>query len=147
MRRALVAIAICVSPSVLSAQAAAPMSWLTGCWRMTRGATVVEERWSDMQGGMMIGTSRTVRDGKAVEYEFSRITLAGDSLAFHALPSGQSAATFVATSRGTDSTVFENPAHDFPKTVVYKRLGADSVHAWVEGGGRKFDFRYQRFSC
>ena len=146
MRKLVLAAALGLLPSLAGAQTA-PMAWLTGCWRMERGATVVEERWSDMQGGLMIGTSRTVRGGKAVEYEFSRITLQGDTLAFHALPSGQSAATFMATSRGNDSTVFENPIHDFPKTVVYKRVGADSVHAWVEGGGRKFDFRYRRFSC
>lgn len=136
-----------VAPAAMPAQAASPVGWLAGCWRMTRGETVVDERWSDMQGGLMLGTSRTVRAGRAVEYEFSRITLEGDVLAFHALPSGQAAATFMATIRSADSVVFSNPQHDFPKAVVYKRLGADSVHAWVEGGGRRFDFRYARVSC
>jgi len=144
----MVVLLLLLAPTAVSAQSAAnPMDWLTGCWRMTRGATTVEERWSDMQGGLMLGTSRTIRAGRAVEYEFSRITLAGDSLAFHAQPSGQAPATFVATTRTTDSVVFANPLHDFPKAVVYKRTSGDSVHAWVEGGGRRFDFRYARMPC
>ena len=100
-----------------------------------------------MQGGLMLGTSRTVRAGRAVEYEFSRITITGDSMAFHAQPSGQTPATFVATVRAADSVVFANPLHDFPKAVVYKRISGDSVHAWVEGSGRRFDFRYARMTC
>lgn len=148
MRFSIVALLLIGTPALASAQAAtAPLSWLTGCWRMTRGGTVVEERWSDMQGGMMLGTGRTVRDGRAVEYEFTRITHSGDTLAFHALPSGQPLATFDAVARAEDSVVFANPQHDFPQRVTYKRLSADSLHAWVEGNGRKFDFRYARIGC
>ena len=133
--------------SSLAAQGGPSPSWLRGCWRMTRGATVVEERWSDLQGGVLLGTSRTVRDGRAVEYEFSRITVEGDALDFHASPSGQTPATFRAISRTADSVVFANPQHDFPKLVVYKRVGADSLHAWVEGGSRRFNFHYGRIAC
>ncbi len=148
MRYIVIALLVVAAPAAASAQAAStPLSWLTGCWRMTRGGTVVEERWGDMQGGMMLGTGRTVRGGQAVEYEFTRITMSGDTLAFHALPSGQSPATFPAIALSADSAVFANPQHDFPKSVTYKRLSADSVHAWVEGNGRKFDFRYARVAC
>lgn len=148
MRIAILATLMVGVPALASAQAAtAPLPWLTGCWRMTRGVTVVEERWGDMQGGLMLGTGRTVRNGRAVEYEFTRITLSGDTLAFHAMPSGQSPTTFAAVSHGADSVVFANPQHDFPKSVTYKRLNADSLHAWVEGNGRKFDFRYARVGC
>jgi len=141
------AICLMALPVVLPAQAPAPFAWLTGCWRMNRGATVVDERWGDMHGGMMLGTSRTVRDGRTVEYEFARITISGDTIAFHALPSGQPQASFAGISHSADSTVFSNPQHDFPKIVVYKRLSADSVHAWVGGEGRRFDFRYARVAC
>ena len=135
-------------PAFASAQdATATLSWLTGCWRMTRGATVVDERWSDMQGGLMLGTGRTVHNGRAVDYEFTRITLSGDTLAFHAIPGGQSPTAFMAVSHEADSVVFANPQHDFPKLVAYKRLGADSLHAWVEGNGRTIDFRYARVGC
>ena len=148
MRYSIVALLLIGAPALASAQAAStPLSWLTGCWRMTRGATVVEERWGDMQGGLMLGTGRTVRGGRAVEYEFTRITMSGDTLAFPASPSGQSPATFPAIALSADSAVFANPQHDFPKSVTYKRLNADSLHAWVEGNGRKFDFRYARVGC
>ena len=135
------------SAAPLDAQGIAAPSWLQGCWRMTRGPTVVEERWSDAQGGVMLGTSRTVRDGRTVEFEFSRIVMTAGALEFHAMPSGQTPATFRAVSGSADSVAFANPEHDFPKLVVYKRVGADSLHAWVEGGTRRFNFHYGRIAC
>ncbi len=44
--------------------------------------------------------------------------------------------------------MFENPAHDFPQRVIYRRLGADAVTGRIEGqiGGqaRSVDFPYKR---
>jgi hypothetical protein len=52
----------------------------------------------------------------------------------------------------TDSTVvFENLEHDFPQRVGYRRAGADSVLAWIEGTvdgkTRRVDFPYRRAVC
>jgi hypothetical protein len=52
----------------------------------------------------------------------------------------------------SDSAVtFEHPTHDFPQRVIYRRRGADSLLARVEGmrGGqlRGSDYPYRRVSC
>ncbi len=139
---------VVAAPSPAVAQdASAPLDWLVGCWRMERGATVIDEHWGDMQGGLMLGTSRTVRNGRAVEHEFSRIVTGAAGTVFEAMPSGQSPASFPAVLIATDSVVFANPAHDFPKRIVYRRISVDSVHANVEGDGRRFDFPYARVEC
>lgn len=43
---------------------------------------------------------------------------------------------------------FENPAHDFPRRIIHRRVGADSLVARVEGvrSGRAHgvDFAYRR---
>ncbi len=70
---------------------------------------------------------------------------------YAALPSGQQEAEFTETELGETNAVFANPGHDFPQIIRYRRVGADSLHARVEGtiGGsqRAFDFRYRRVAC
>ncbi len=124
------------------------MAWLTGCWTQTKPNGVVEERWMAPGGGVMLGMGRTVRDGKLREYEYTRIVEADGSLAYMAEPSGQEKATFALKSLTADEAVFENPAHDFPQRVIYRRLGPDAVTGRIEGqiGGqtRSVDFPYKR---
>src|SRR5688500_13487839 len=49
------------------------VAWLAGCWERRTPETTVSEQWMQPQGGLMPGMSRTVRNGKAVEFEFLRI--------------------------------------------------------------------------
>ena len=72
-------------------------------------------------------------------------------LLYEAHPKGQPPATFVARVANEDSVVFEAPEHDFPQRVAYRRVGRDSVLAWVEGTmngtARRFEFPYRRVPC
>jgi len=103
-------------------------------------------------GGMMLGASRTTAGAATREFEQLRLTAAGDTLVYTALPSRQHEASFRSTSVSATALVFENPAHDFPRTITYRRVGADSIVARVEGPGpnnttRGFDIRMRRASC
>jgi hypothetical protein len=139
---------------ILAAQLAGPpaaigqMAWLTGCWVQAKPNGSVEELWMSPGGGTMLGLGRTVRDGKLREYEFVRIVEADGSLAFVAKPSGQDEATFPLKAITPAEAVFENPAHDFPQRVIYRRAGTDAITARVEGqmGGQTkgVDFTYNR---
>jgi hypothetical protein len=139
---------------ILAAQLAGPpatidqMAWLKGCWVQAKPNGVVEELWMGPGGGTMLGLGRTVRDGKLREYEFVRIVEADGSLAYVAEPSGQEKATFPLKSLTPDEAVFENPTHDFPQRVIYRRLGPDAVTGRIEGeiGGqaKSVDFPYKR---
>ena len=108
------------------------LAWMAGCWQRTAGIAVVEEQWLDPRGGMMLGMSRTTREGKASQYEFMRIEQRGDSVIFYALPSNQAPASFPARSLTRAEVTFENPAHDFPQRIIY-RNGGDSLLASIEG--------------
>jgi hypothetical protein len=123
-------------------------AFLSGCWRQDRPNGVVEEQWLAPGGGVMLGMSRTVRDGQVRTYEFTRIQESGGRLTFFAMPSGQPAAAFPLKSATDGELVFENPAHDFPQRVIYRRQGADGLLGRIEGeiGGkaRSVDFPYKR---
>jgi hypothetical protein len=139
---------------ILAAQLAGPpatidqMAWLKGCWVQTKPNGVVEELWMGPGGGVMLGLGRTLRDGKLRDHEFVRIVEVDSSLAYVAEPSGQPKATFPLKSLTADEAVFEDPAHDFPQRVIYRRLGPDAVTGRIEGqiGGqaRSVDFPYKR---
>ena len=135
-------------------QAPAPtvkdVAWISGCWDMTRNGRHVTERWTPVEGGTLMGISRTVVNGKTTEWEFLIIREGAKGLDYVAKPSGQAEATFTAAAASATEVVFENPAHDFPKKVIYKRDG-DSLIASIEGpmNGqmRKIDFPYKKTTC
>ena len=127
------------------------LAWLTGCWEWRSPRGVVDEHWSSTSGGMLLGFSRTMRGDSITEYEFVRIYNAGDTLVYDAHPSRQERAEFRAVGPFESSVVFENPTHDFPQRVIYRRAGADTLMARVEGTRngqtRGFDFPYVRTRC
>ena len=98
----------------------------------------------------MMGVSRTVAGGKTTEWEFLIIREGAKDLEYVAKPSGQAEATFTAVTASAREVVFENPAHDFPKRVVYKRDG-DTLTAAIEGPmngqNRRIEFPYKKISC
>lgn len=124
------------------------MAWLKGCWIQAKPNGAVEELWMAPGGGVMLGLGRTVRDGKLRDYEFVRIVEADGSLAYMAEPSGQARATFPLKSLTADEAVFENPDHDFPQRVIYRRRGPDAVTGRIEGQidgqAKAIDFPYAR---
>lgn len=150
----MIAIALLFTLLAPSVQTPAPslkdVSWISGCWDLTRNARHVAETWTSAEGGTMMGVSRTVNAGKTSEWEFLIIREGAKGLQYVAKPSGQPEATFTATAVSGTEVVFENPAHDFPKKIVYKRDG-DSLVASVEGPmngqTRRIELAYQKAAC
>jgi hypothetical protein len=145
--------ALAVAAAVSAPATLAPLDWLAGCWRRATPRRVVEEAWMAPAGGLMIGMSRTVSavDGTLVEFEQVRIEAHGDTVVYVAKPSRQPEATFTAITLDDSTVVFEDKAHDFPQRVGYRRVGADSLAAWIEGTvdgkARRVDFPYRKVAC
>ena len=100
---------------------------------------------------MMLGAGRTTVDGRVREYEQFRLELAGDTLVYTASPSGQAEAAFRSTEVTENGFAVANPAHDFPQRIGYRRQGADSVVAWIEGPGKdgvkRIEYPMRRMDC
>jgi Domain of unknown function (DUF6265) len=124
---------------------------LGGCWENRNSGQVYEEQWMRPAGDMMLGMSRTLKDGKAVTFEFVQIQTRADGTFYIASPSKQEKTEFKLTSFDNNVAVFENPDHDFPQKVVYKFLGEDSLEAWIEGTqhgkSSKVEFPMTRVQC
>ena len=126
----------------------AELSWISGHWQNAPGGRgQIEEHWTQPAGGSMLGMSRTVAGGKTTEFEFLRIEQRDDGIYYVAQPKGRCPATDFKLTRATgQEAVFENPAHDFPKRIIYKKTYEDSLTASIDGGEgtKQMTFTYRR---
>lgn len=97
-------------------------SWLAGHWRSENDGRISEEVWMAPEGGLMTGMGRTLRDGRAVSFEFLFIAT-GEDAAYYAQPGGRPPVRFRLVSQEGESAVFENAEHDFPQRIEYARDG------------------------
>ncbi|HEY8877200.1 MAG TPA: DUF6265 family protein [Roseateles sp.] len=130
----------------------APIEWLAGCWTQTGREAGSVEQWMAPAGGVMLGMARTLKNGRVVEFEFMQIRADADGkLAYIAQPQGRPPTEFGLLRQGEAEAVFENPAHDFPQRVSYRREAADRLVARIEGmmkgKERGIDFPMQRVAC
>lgn len=123
------------------------LAWLAGQWRGAHGDGVYEERWQRAPDGALRGSSRFTVGEREVETEVLSIERRGDGAVYVATPSGQSRTEFRLVRQADGEAVFENPAHDFPTRIVYRRT-LDGITARIEGpsdaGVRGVDFVLRR---
>lgn len=129
------------------------MAWLAGCWHREAPRRVVEEQWMRPAGGVMLGMSRavTTEEDKLVEFEAVRIEEKDGRLVYTAKPYNQPEGSFHSIQITDELVLFENKEHDFPQRIGYRRVGADSLLAWIEGTvqgkSRKVEYPYRRSAC
>ena len=114
----------------------AELAWISGDWQTAAGGRAqIEEHWTLPAGGTMIGMGRTVAGNKTVEFEFLRIEQRGDDIFYVANPNANCPQTdFKLTDLSGQEVVFENPGHDYPKRVIYRKNPDGSLVASVDAG-------------
>ena len=149
MKRMPIAFALALAAAPAAAEGPADLAaveWLAGIWATETGSRWTEERWAPPRGGVMLGTSLSGKGDVASSYEFMRITAdAGGRIAFWGAPGGKPAVPFRLISADRSEAVFENPGHDFPTRIVYRRTGS-GMTATVAGpnGANRQTWRYKR---
>ena len=124
----------------------ADLSWMSGDWQTAAGGRrQIEEHWTAAAGGSMMGVSRTVAGDKTVEFEYLRIEQREDGIFYVAHPKARCPGTdFKLTRASASEAVFENPQHDFPKRIIYRKTD-DGLTASIDAGegskGMSFVFK------
>lgn len=114
-----------------SAAAAEQLGWMTGSWEERRALAEgaqgawTDEYWTSARGGALLGIGRRGQAGRLAMFEFMSIRPGGDGvLVFHAQQDGAGDAVAFRLARSApDEAVFENPAHDYPQRITYRREG------------------------
>jgi hypothetical protein len=122
--------------------------WLAGGWQSSEGPAT-EERWSSPTSNLMLGVSRTVKDGRTVGFEFLRLEKRGADIYYVPQPSGRPPVDFKLTSAENDTFVFENTEGvDRVHRIEYRHEENDGLYARIEGtqNGKPFllEYRYRR---
>lgn len=139
-------------PGELSVQVTSitELSWIAGHWQTAPGGRAQsEEHWTTAAGGTMLGMSRTIAGDKTVEFEYLRIEQRADGIYYVAHPKARYPGTdFKLTKSSAMEALFENPQHDFPKRIIYRKGGDDSLTASVDGGegSKTITFSFRRMN-
>jgi hypothetical protein len=126
--------------------------WLSGCWSSDNGKQQVDECWMRPAGQSMLGSSRTVAGGKTVLTEHIQIREKDGQLAYIVtIGMGAKPVVFKQIKSTDGEVIFENPEHDFPQRIIYRRESPDKLFARIEGKekgvDKGMDFRYKRAKC
>lgn len=125
----------------------ADLAWISGAWALETPRSRTEETWSPAASNAILGMSRTLRGNRMVAFEFLRIVEREDGIYYLAQPGGRPATDFKLTSFDGSTAIFENPQHDFPKRILYRKNPDGSLTARIDGGdgvapgAREFHFQ------
>lgn len=157
----LLAALLCATPVL--ADEPASFSWMTGCWRTEApreaesGATFTEV-WIAPPGPAMFGYAYHEGEGQFQGWEQMRIERAEGGVYFVAMPNGDAPVRFrwdnnLIRMRSHPhwygwSVAFENPEHDYPQLVRYRRTG-NELTATISrmDGSDAITFEYRRIRC
>ena len=128
------------------------LSWIAGCWVREDGNRRTEEFWMKPAGQTMIGLGRTIAGGKTVFTEYLQINEGQNGIAYIvALGTGAKPVAFPLLKSSEGEVIFENPNHDFPQRIIYRRESRDALFARIEGQekgvSKGIDFQYKRATC
>jgi hypothetical protein len=140
------------SPSDREPPPLTALAFMAGCWRGPSGdGTTIEEYYTAPAENLMLGVSRYTKGGRVINYEFSTLAREGTEIVLTPRPSGQEPAPFRLTRLDSAGATWENPTHDFPTLIAYRRGSGDSLIARIEGPGRDgqraMEWRMGRASC
>ncbi len=131
------------------AQKSEQMKWLVGTWKINTGSGMIIEQWQINNDSTLTGKSFFVKGGtdtipqETIELSFRN----GD---WHYIPTvknqnnAQPVSFKIIFLKGTE-LISENPAHDFPQRIAYRRI-KNQLFASIEGrkngkyGKQNFDF-------
>jgi hypothetical protein len=152
---ALIALGAVAAPA--SAQPARPLAalaFMSGCWRGDAGTDkTIEEHWTAADSDVMLATTRYLDDnsGRTRGWELSRIVADSAGIALLPAPGGIQAGRFsLAAGTAAGEARFEDPTHDFPKRIIYRRLDARTLAVRVDGGAgdrEAQEWRLARVPC
>jgi hypothetical protein len=122
------------------------LQWLSGKWIRTNNQPGQSgyETWKKVSNVKLTGKGVTFQ-GKKVHFIEELQFIAKESDLYYVVKvSGEPEPTyFKLTTLTGDSFTCENPEHDFPKKISYKKDG-NQIKAVISGGGKQIDYLFTK---
>lgn len=151
MKKLFVAVILLAAGKYANAQADA-LKWIVGSWKINNGATQVVEEWQQSNDSTFAGKSYFVKNNRdTIPQETIELAYRNGSWSY--IPTvnnqnnGQPVLFKLIFLKGTEF-ICENPKHDFPQRIAYRRIG-NQLFASIEGkrngkhSKQNFDFIFE----
>ncbi|HSM37558.1 MAG TPA: DUF6265 family protein [Longimicrobiales bacterium] len=109
----------------------APLAFMAGCW--AEGPEGLHEQFTAPTANLILGTSRFLRGGGVVEFEFHVIRPGESGPILTPHPGGRASVSFAADSIAPGYVAWANPDHDFPQRIIYDGREEGALRATIEG--------------
>ena len=113
------------------------MSWLVGEWENTMPEGVLTETWSKSNDSTFIGKTLFINEKDTIHSEDIVLTQKGENLLYIPTVKGQNDDKPVEfkmmESKIENEFAFENPKHDYPQKIVYKKVNETNLVATISG--------------
>jgi hypothetical protein len=113
------------------------MNWLIGQWENKTPEGYLTETWTKDNDSTFLGQSYfIVKEKDTVHFESIVLMQVNDDLIYQPIVKGQNEdqpVDFKLTSDAEDSFTFENPKHDYPQKITYKKSNDKSLTATISG--------------
>ncbi|WP_333877717.1 DUF6265 family protein [Flavobacterium sp.] len=113
------------------------MNWLIGQWENTTPEGYLTETWSKVNDSTFSGQAYFIlKEKDTVHNETIILTQVNEELIYRPTVKGQNndePVDFKLTSDTENSFSFENPKHDYPQKIVYKKVNDKSLIATISG--------------
>ena len=127
------------------------LQWLIGNWTNNLELEKSYENWIQVNDSTLSCHSFTLLGTDTIFAEKVTLKQIGTEAHFTVVAYQQNddqPVTFKLVSPKDGVFTFENPKHDFPRSISYSNPVKDSIHAWiagtVNGEARKVDFLFKR---
>ncbi|MCF6128753.1 DUF6265 family protein [Flavobacterium sp. AS60] len=112
------------------------MNWLVGNWEQKLPDGTLKETWTKQNDSTFSGDSYFINTKDTVHFESIKLTQKDDELTYIATVIGQNndePVSFKLTSDADNTFAFENPTHDYPQKITYKKVNETSLIATISG--------------
>jgi hypothetical protein len=131
----------------------AALAFMAGCWHGDAGVDrSIEEQWTAADSDVMLATTRYLDDntGRTRGWEFSRIVADSAGVVLLPAPMGNQQGRFRRAPSRPGEASFQDPTHDFPKRIIYRRVDARTLEVRLDGGEgseEQMVLRMERVPC
>lgn len=126
----------------------ATLQWVLGSWQAENDRILTRESWSRVSPSTYEGRGEVIRktSGEKDGVETLRLVEMSGGIYYIAKVDHNDLPTaFRALSCSDEAAVFENPEHDFPKRLAYRRKAVDGLVVEVSDGvSRGFTLEFTR---
>lgn len=112
------------------------LNWLIGKWEKKLPEGILTETWTKKNDSTYTATSFFIIDKDTVHSESIELTQLKEELIYRPTVKGQNndePVDFKLSSDNENTFAFENPKHDYPQKIVYKKVNEKNLVATISG--------------